>query len=49
MESEGKTVMMLADTTTVIGLVAVADTVKTTSLEALERLKKLGIKVYMIT
>lgn len=49
MESEGKTVMMLADTTTVIGLVAVADTVKSTSLEALERLKKLGIKVYMIT
>lgn len=49
MESEGKTVMMLADATTVIGLVAVADTVKATSLEALERLKKLGIKVYMIT
>lgn len=49
MESEGKTVMMLADTNNVIGLIAVADTVKTTSLEALERLKKLGIKVYMIT
>ena len=49
MESEGKTVMMLADATAVIGLVAVADTVKETSLEALERLKKLGIKVFMIT
>ena len=49
MESEGKTVMLLADTTTIIGLIAVADTVKSTSKDALERLKKLGIKVYMIT
>jgi Cu+-exporting ATPase len=49
LESEGKTVMLLADETRVIGLIAVADTVKSTSLGALENLKKLGIKVYMIT
>lgn len=49
MESEGKTVMMLADAKSIIGLIAVADTVKSTSLEALGRLKKLGVKVFMIT
>lgn len=49
MESEGKTVMLLADAKNVIGLVAVADTVKTTSQSAIESLKKLGIKVFMIT
>ncbi len=49
LESEGKTVMLLADATGLIGLVAVADTVKSTSQDAIERLKKLGIKVYMIT
>ena len=49
MESEGKTVMLLADTTTILGLIAVADTVKSTSLDALNNLKKLGIKIFMIT
>lgn len=49
MEGEGKTVMLLADSTTMIGLVAVADTVKVTSRDAIEKLKKLGIQVFMIT
>lgn len=49
LESEGKTVMLLADEHRVIGLIGVADTVKSTSLDALESLKKLGIRVYMIT
>lgn len=49
LEEQGKTVMMLANKTEIIGLIGVADTVKETSKEAVERLKKLGITVYMIT
>jgi len=49
LENEGKTVMILATKTDILGLVAVADTVKETSKEAVEKLKKLGIAVYMIT
>ena len=41
--------MILSSGSEILGLIAVADTVKTTSLEALERLKKLSIKVFMIT
>ncbi|EKE25933.1 MAG: hypothetical protein ACD_4C00492G0001, partial [uncultured bacterium (gcode 4)] len=49
LESEWKTVMILANTKMAIWLVAVADTVKQTSSEAIERLKKMWIKVFMIT
>ena len=49
MESEGKTVMLLATDQEMIGIVAVADKVKASSLEAIQRLKKMGITVYMIT
>ena len=49
LEEQGKTAMMLADEKHVFGIVAVADTVKETSREAVERLQKMGIKVYMIT
>jgi len=48
-EQEGKTVMVLASQKEVLGYIAVADTVKATSKEAVEKLKKLGIDVYMIT
>ncbi len=48
LESEGKTVMILADKK-VLGLIAVADTIKETSKMAVERLKSMGIKVFMIT
>ena len=48
-EEQGKTVMILATSEKVVGAVAVADTVKKTSAEAVAKLKKLGIKVYMIT
>jgi len=49
LEEQGKTVMILANKTDILGLIGVADTVKETSKEAVEKLKKLGIEVYMIT
>lgn len=49
LEEQGKTIMILANKTDVLGLIGVADTVKETSKEAVEKLKKLGIDVYMIT
>ncbi|OGM74512.1 copper-translocating P-type ATPase [Candidatus Woesebacteria bacterium RIFOXYB1_FULL_38_16] len=49
LESQGKTVMVLATKKKVLGLIAVADTVKETSREAIEMLIKRGIGVYMIT
>ncbi len=49
LESEGKTVMFLADDKSALGTVAVADTVKATSKEAVAALAKMGIKTYMIT
>lgn len=49
LESRGKTVMILATNNEILGLIGVADTVKETSKEAVERLEKQGIEVYMIT
>ncbi len=49
LEEQGKTVMILATKEKILGFIAVADTVKKTSAEAVANLKKLGIKVYMIT
>lgn len=49
LEEEGKTVMILANNEEVLGCIAVADTVKETSREAIEKLIKRGIEVYMIT
>jgi Cu+-exporting ATPase len=49
LEEEGKTAMLLADSQKVLGIVAVADTVKETSKQAVEELRKMGIEVYMIT
>ncbi|MBT6824038.1 cadmium-translocating P-type ATPase [archaeon] len=48
-EKEGKTVMYLAENRKLIGLIAVADTIKETSAMAVKALQKLGIKIYMIT
>lgn len=49
LEEQGKTVMILATKEKVLGLVAVADTVKETSQTAVEKLTKMGIEVWMIT
>jgi P-type Cu+ transporter len=49
LESQGKTAMILATKEMVIGTIAVADTVKETSREAIESLQERGIEVWMIT
>ncbi len=49
LEAEGKTVMLLADGHQVIAAVAVADTVKDGSAEAIAALHEMGIRVLMIT
>ena len=49
LEKEGKTVMILANETEIIGIIAVADTIKQNSLEAIQLLEKKGITVYMVT
>lgn len=49
LEEQGKTAMILASQNGIEGLVAVADTVKETSAEAVAKLQKMGIEVYMIT
>ncbi|MBN1288116.1 MAG: copper-translocating P-type ATPase [Actinobacteria bacterium] len=49
LEQEGKTVMILSGRQRVIGAVAVADTVKETSRDAVARLREMGIDIYMIT
>lgn len=49
LESEGKTAMLVAVNKRAVGVVAVADTVKETSKEAVSRLQKLGIDVIMLT
>ena len=49
LEEQGKTAMILAAHDTLVGIVAVADTVKETSQQAVASLQKMGIEVYMIT
>jgi Cu+-exporting ATPase len=49
LEEAGKTAMILADVSAVLGIVAVADAVKDTSKEAVSRLKAMGLDLYMIT
>lgn len=49
MESQGKTVMYLADDTEAVAFVSVADKVKETSRQAILALQKQGVDVYMLT
>jgi Cu+-exporting ATPase len=48
-ENEGKTAMYIAINSKIVGLVAVADTVKDTAKMAVNKLQQLGIEVYMLT
>lgn len=49
LESDGKTAMLAAINGQYAGIVAVADTIKDTSREAVDRLQQMGIKVIMMT
>ena len=49
LEAEGKTVMFLAGEKSLLGVVAVADTLKETSAQAVSELRDMGIDVYMMT
>jgi P-type Cu+ transporter len=49
LEADGKTVMFIAVNQEPAGLIAVADTLKENTLEAIQRLHKLGIETVMIT
>lgn len=49
LESEGKTVMLAAIDGQLAGMIAVADTVKETSVQAIQRMKRLGLTVIMLT
>jgi Cu+-exporting ATPase len=49
LEEKGKTAMLIAINNQYAGLVAVADTIKDTSREAVKRLQEMGLEVVMIT
>ncbi|HEY3433086.1 MAG TPA: heavy metal translocating P-type ATPase [Rhodocyclaceae bacterium] len=49
LEQQGKTVVLLADETRVLAILAVADTVRETSREAIAELHRLGVKTVMLT
>ncbi len=49
LEGQGKTVILAAKRGRLLGYLAVADTVKETSAQAVAELRKMGIDVYMLT
>ncbi len=49
LSQEGKTPLFFAEENTFLGIIAVADTVKETSRQAVKNLKNMGISVVMIT
>ena len=46
---EGKTPVIFADENNVLAIIAISDTIKESSIDAVEKLHKLGIKVVMLT
>jgi Cu+-exporting ATPase len=49
LQKEGQTVMFIASDGKFAGLIAVADPIKDTTLDAIQQLKKEGIRVLMVT
>ena len=49
LESEGKTSVILIQNGQILGLIAIADVLKQKSKEAIEKLKKAGLEIWMIT
>jgi P-type Cu+ transporter len=49
LEGEGKTAMALSEQSRILGIIAVADTVKETSGAAVDTLRKMGIESYLMT
>lgn len=49
LEKQGKTAMMVAIDGSFAGIVAVADTIKETSTQAIKKMKEMGLEVIMIT
>ncbi|MGN0650951.1 MAG: heavy metal translocating P-type ATPase [Oscillospiraceae bacterium] len=49
LSADGKTAVIIADETHAIGVIAVADKVKPSSIEAVRRFKQMGIRVIMLT
>ena len=49
LENDGKTAMILASEKEIIGIIAVSDTLKETTKDAVAALRKRGLEVYMIT
>lgn len=49
LEDGGKTAMLLANNNEILGIIAVADTIKESAVEAVKELQKRGLQVFMIT
>ncbi len=47
--NEGKTPIIFAQEKSILGIIAIQDTIKEDSIEAISRLKGMGIQVYMLT
>jgi len=48
-EEEARTIIYFADSTRVLAIISVSDTIKKNSASAIQQLKQMGIEVYMVT
>ena len=49
LEKQGKTTVIIAANKQVLGLIAIADTIKETAKETIEKLNKMNLEIFMIT